>query len=73
MGKEKPTEILWKLQQLFQKNICGTVLPTDKLNYFDNCLLHIAKENNINVLGLETDSIQLSKIIIFQNGIKSKK
>ncbi len=60
--KLKPIEIRWKLQQLFQENKCGTVLPTDKWKHFDNYLLHIAKENSIDYIGLETDSLQLSLI-----------
>jgi len=60
--KLKPIEIRWKLQQEFQKQKCGTVLPTDKWNHFDYYLVHIAKENNIKVLGLETDSLQLNLI-----------
>ncbi len=60
--KLKPLEIRWKLQQEFQKFKCKTTKPTDKFDDFDDYLQHIAEENKIKVLGLETDSLQLSLI-----------
>jgi len=60
--KLRPIELRWKLQQEFQKIKCKTVLPTDKWNHFDNYLTHIAKENEIELVGLENDSLQLSLI-----------
>jgi len=60
--KLKPLEIRWKLQQEFQKTICKTTKPTDKFDHFDNYLQFLAEENKIKVLGLETDSLQLSLI-----------
>ncbi|WP_347923739.1 TraB/GumN family protein [Pontimicrobium sp. SW4] len=60
--KLKPLEIRWKLQQEFQKTKCKTTKPTDKFDHFDNYLQYIAEENKIEILGLETDSLQLSLI-----------
>ena len=60
--KLKPWEIIWKLQQEFQKIKCKTTKPTDKFDDFDDYLQHIAEENKIEVLGLETDSLQVSLI-----------
>ena len=60
--KLKPLEIRWKLQQEFQKIICKTAKPTDEWDHFDSYLIHLAKENNIETVGLETDSLQLSLI-----------
>lgn len=60
--KLKPLEIRWKLQQEFQKVKCKTTKPTDKFDHFDNYLQHLAEKNNIKILGLETDSLQLSLI-----------
>lgn len=60
--KLKPLEISLKLQQEFQKIKCKTTKPTDTFDHFDNYLQHLAEENKIEVLGLETDSIQLSLI-----------
>jgi uncharacterized protein YbaP (TraB family) len=60
--KLKPFEISWKLQQVFQATICKATNPTDKFDHFDNYLIHIAKENKIEILGLETDSLQLNLI-----------
>ena len=60
--KLNPLEIRWKLQQEFQKFKCKTTKPTDEFDHFDNYLQHIAEENKIKVLGLETDSLQLSLI-----------
>ncbi|RSK38726.1 TraB/GumN family protein [Mangrovimonas spongiae] len=60
--KLHPIELSWKLQQEFQKIKCKTVKPTDKWDHFDNYLIHIAKQNKIECLGLETDSMQLNFI-----------
>lgn len=60
--KLKPLEIRWKLQQEFQRIKCKTTKPTDKFDHFDNYLQHLAEENKIEILGLETDSLQLSLI-----------
>ncbi|WP_338733776.1 TraB/GumN family protein [Mangrovimonas cancribranchiae] len=60
--KLRPIELSWKLQQEFQKIKCETVKPTDKWEHFDNYLIHIAKQNKIACLGLETDSMQLDFI-----------
>jgi len=60
--KLKPLEIRWKLQQEFQKRKCQTTLPIDKFDHLDNYLKHIAEENKIEILGLDTDSLQLNLI-----------
>ncbi|WP_445735536.1 TraB/GumN family protein [Mariniflexile sp.] len=60
--KLKPLEIRWKLQQEFQKSKCKTTKPGDKFDHFDKYLQYIAEENKIEVLGLETDSLQLKLI-----------
>ncbi len=60
--KLKPVEIRWKLQQEFQKVRCETTKPTDEFDHFDTYLQTIAEKNNIEILGLETDSAQLSLI-----------
>ncbi|TXD55575.1 TraB/GumN family protein [Polaribacter sp. IC066] len=60
--KLKPLEIRWKLQQEFQRSKCKTTKPTDKFDHFDNYLQHLAEENKVEILGLETDSLQLSLI-----------
>ncbi|MCR9228359.1 MAG: TraB/GumN family protein [Flavobacteriaceae bacterium] len=62
INKLKPIELRWKLQQEFQKIKCKTVLPEDQWDHFDNYLIHIAKENDIEVYGLETDNEQLNAI-----------
>lgn len=60
--KLKPLEIRWKLQQEFQKVKCKTTKPTDEFDHFDKYLQHLAEENKIEILGLETDSLQLRLI-----------
>lgn len=60
--KLKPIELKWKLQQEFQKIKCETTNPSDTWTHFDNYLVHLATEKNIQVLGLETDSLQLNFI-----------
>jgi uncharacterized protein YbaP (TraB family) len=57
--KLKPMELLAKLQQEYFKTSCGTVLPTDKWDHFDNYLIHIARSNNIRLSAFETDSVQM--------------
>lgn len=60
--KLKPLEIRWKLQQEFQRKICKTTKLTDQFDHFDNYLIYLSKEKNIQLLGLETDSLQLNFI-----------
>ncbi len=60
--KLKPLEIRWKLQQEFQKVKCKTTKPSDKFDHFDKYLQLLAEKNKIKILGLETDSLQLSLI-----------
>lgn len=60
--KLKPIEIRWKLQQEFQKVKCKTSNQDDEFNHFDSYLQYIAEKNKIEILGLETDSLQLSFI-----------
>lgn len=60
--KLKPIELKWKLQQEFQKIKCETNSPLDTWTHFDTYLEHVATEKNIEVLGLETDSLQLNYI-----------
>ncbi len=57
-----PLEIRWKLQQEYQKIKCKTVKGTDTFKHFDRYLQHLAEENNIPLVGLETDSLQLALI-----------
>ncbi|MEY4931172.1 MAG: hypothetical protein RI909_1896 [Bacteroidota bacterium] len=60
--KIEPIELLFALQQQFQTVKCKAVSPTDTWDHFDNYLIHLAKINGIKLLGLETDSLQLSLI-----------
>jgi uncharacterized protein YbaP (TraB family) len=60
--KVEPIELLFALRQNFQKTKCKTVSPTDTWDHFDNYLIHLAKMNGKELVGLETDSLQLSLI-----------
>lgn len=60
--KLKPFELRWKLQQEYVLKKCGTIKSTDDWDHFDNYLQHLAKENNIEVNGLESEKIQLEHI-----------
>lgn len=60
--KLEPIELLFALRQEFQRVKCNTVSPLDTWDHFDNYLIHLAKSNDIALLGLETDSLQLSLI-----------
>ncbi len=60
--KLEPIELLFALQQVFQEVKCNTVSPLDTWDHFDNYLIHLAKTNDITLLGLETDSLQLTLI-----------
>lgn len=62
LHKLKPVELRWKLQQEYQKIKCKTVKPGDKWDHFDSYLIALAKEHDLTVLGLETDSMQLALI-----------
>ncbi|MCU0418131.1 MAG: TraB/GumN family protein [Cyclobacteriaceae bacterium] len=41
---------------------CRTVAPGDAWDHFDNYLIHLAKSHPVELLGLETDSMQLGLI-----------
>jgi uncharacterized protein len=60
--KVEPIELLFALRQEFQRVKCNTVSPLDTWDHFDNYLIYLAKSNDIALLGLETDSLQLSLI-----------
>jgi len=57
--KLKPIEIRWKLQQEYQILVCKTVKSTDKFDHLDNYLQHLAEDNNIKLLGLETNQLDV--------------
>ncbi len=58
--KLKPLEISIKLQQEFLKIKCNTTVSTDRWTHFDDYMIHLAEENGIEIMGLETSSLQLS-------------
>ncbi|MDN4166458.1 TraB/GumN family protein [Cytophagales bacterium LB-30] len=60
--KLKPLEISWKLQQEFQKVKCQTVHPSDDFDHFDSYLIYLAQLHGKEIVGLETDSLQLDLI-----------
>jgi uncharacterized protein YbaP (TraB family) len=62
INKLTSAEIILKLQQSLPIILCGNVKETDRFSHFDNYLIYKAKQNNIPVYGLETDSIQLRLI-----------
>lgn len=55
----KPIELLVALRREFQILKCKTIKPTDTWDHFDNYLIDLARKNSIELVGLETDSIQL--------------
>lgn len=62
ISKLTPIELNIKLNQEYTLNTCGTARPTDEWNNFDKYLIHLAKENDVPVSGLETDSLQTEDI-----------
>lgn len=62
IAKLTPPELLMKLTQTYFEKKCGAVQPTDTWNHFDKYLTHLARSQNISLLGLETDSSQLAII-----------
>lgn len=56
----KPIEVLITLRREFQVLKCKTVKDTDKWDHFDNYLIDIARRYNKSIVGLETDSLQLT-------------
>jgi uncharacterized protein YbaP (TraB family) len=61
-------ELLTKLQQEYYETQCGSIRLSDTWSHFDNYLIHLAKTNNIEIVGLENDSIQTSFINNFGGG-----
>lgn len=62
LSKQKPGELLVKLQQKYVEDNCGVKKPTDSFNHMDQYLLTIARRHNIQVAGLETYADQFSVI-----------
>lgn len=62
ISKLTPIELNIKLSQEYILSTCGTAQPTDKWNHFDKYLIHLAKEKNVPIQGLETDSLQTEYI-----------
>lgn len=60
LSKLKPHELLHSLQQQFYLRHCNTLNDSSKWSSFDGYLQQIAEKNHKIILGLETDSMQLS-------------
>ena len=57
--KLKPIEIRWKLQQEYQKRICRTSIPEDDFDEMDGYIEYLAREHQIEVVGLESDQLEM--------------
>lgn len=64
ISKQKPGELILKLQQEYIKENCGTIKSTDTYEHMDEYLQSIAKRQNISTLGLETYTNQFDAINI---------
>lgn len=62
VSKLSPPELLIKLRQLYTEKHCGTVKPTDAWKHLDNYLLHMAKQDNLQLAGLESDTAMVNAI-----------
>jgi len=62
VSKQKPAELLVKLQQEYIKINCGTVKPADSLKHMDDYLQLLAEKNGVKTIGLETYSNQFDAI-----------
>ncbi|MNJ83043.1 TraB family protein [compost metagenome] len=62
ISKQKPAELLVKLQQEYVKMSCGTVKSTDTTAHMDDYLLSLAQKNGIQVQGLESFADQFEAI-----------
>ncbi|MGV3613541.1 MAG: TraB/GumN family protein [Fluviicola sp.] len=62
ISKQKPAELLVKLQQEYVKMKCGSVKSTDTASHMDDYLIAIAKRNNVEILGLESFADQFDAI-----------
>jgi uncharacterized protein len=63
--KLTPTEINLKLQQSLNQVICQTAKPSDAFDHFDNYLIHQARQGGVEVMGLESDSLQMAYLSQF--------
>ncbi|WP_343634624.1 TraB/GumN family protein [Fluviicola sp.] len=62
VSKQKPAELLVKLQQEYVKMNCGGVKPTDTTSHMDDYLLSLARNNNVRTEGLESFADQFEAI-----------
>jgi uncharacterized protein len=61
--KLRPSELILKLSQDYFIKHCSNIKSEDEWEHFDHYLIHISKENNLLVVGLETDSLQLELVV----------
>lgn len=62
VSKQKPAELLTKLQQLYVKENCGSIRTTDTSDHMDDYLQQMAVNNNLKIEGLETYADQFDAI-----------
>lgn len=62
ISKQKPMELLVKLQQEYVKMSCGTVKPGDTTTHMDDYLLSVAQKNGVQIQGLESFADQFGAI-----------
>ena len=62
VSKLSSSELIMKIQQTYFETQCGTVKNTDSINNFDNYLIKLAKQSEVELWGLESDSLITSYI-----------
>ena len=62
LSKQKPGELIIKLQQEIIKEKCETVKSTDTSDHMDDYLQELAEKQNISISGLETYDDQMKVI-----------
>ncbi|MDF2551284.1 MAG: hypothetical protein K0R77_559 [Chryseobacterium sp.] len=62
ISKLSPPELLLKLQQTYLETQCGTVKNSDTFKSFDNYLIKTAKQNSVELVGLESNDLMTSYI-----------
>ncbi len=63
ISKLRPVELGMKIGSEYIIKMCGTVKPTDKWDHFETYISHLAKKNDMDLVGLESLKFQIEDVV----------